>query len=277
MKKIGALFVLLGLIWLIKLSYDMYALSNHVLTLQNDLYKSEQKNANLNDRLVAIQRTENKTESKKEVPVPQKRVEDIQRAQPVVLIKSQLELIQFALQQQQYVFALEKLNQIDLALDDYDLAESNRAALHAALSKDKQNLQQFVLSRNTQMSQLEGLLSQIDLALKAQQHNQNIELAAKESAGFWRNWIKIERVDMQAPEIVHRRLILKEAQMRIILAKQELAQGHILDYQNMLSLVVQELSQLPDQQAQKIMKDVQKLKQSKLIQEAKLLSLAIMG
>lgn len=277
MKKICALFALLGLIWLMKLSYDMYIMSNNLLTLQNDLYKSEQKNANLNDRLVALQRTEKTTESKKDTIVHLKRDEVESRIQPVALIRQQLELVQFAIQQKQYVYALEKLNQIDLALDDYDLAESNRESLHAALSKDKQNLQYFLLSRNTQLSQLEGVLSQIDLALKAQQQNQNLKLASKENESFWRNWINIDRVDLQEPVIVHRYLILKEAQLRIILAKQELEQGHVLDYQNMLSLVVKELSQLPDQHVQKLIKDVQKLKQTKLIQEAKLMSLAILG
>ena len=48
------LFVALG--WLIKLSYDFYYVSQQLDDIQQVLHKSEQKNASLNDQLVAVQR-----------------------------------------------------------------------------------------------------------------------------------------------------------------------------------------------------------------------------
>lgn len=278
MKKICALLILLGLIWLTKLSYDMYVMSNNLLKLQNDVYKSEQKNASLNDRLVALQRTGGGVENKTQVIAQtSKNSTEVSTVHPASVVKSRLELIQFAIQQRQYVYALEKLNQLELSLNEYNLAESNRESLHTAISKDKQNLQQFIFSRQVQIDQLAGLLTQLDVALSSQQQNQNIQHMPKDEGGFWSKWIKIERVDLQTPDIVYRRLILKEGQLRVLLAQQKLEQGHILDYQNMLNLAEKELSLLPDQHTQKILKDLQKLKQTKIIREAKLMSLEIMG
>ena len=56
MKKFVYLIVVLALAWLMKLSYDVYAMTQQLDTIQNDLHQSEQKNAMLTDQLVALQR-----------------------------------------------------------------------------------------------------------------------------------------------------------------------------------------------------------------------------
>lgn len=279
MKKFFSLLVLIILVWLAKLSYDDYSLSKNLLSLQNELHKSEQKNANLNDQLVAIQRQKNpengqisqvKTHSES-VHLPQENL------QPTIMIKSQLELIQFAIQQRQYIYALDKINVLEQSLDHYDLATAIQDSLHEGLLQDKKNLQQFVIAENNQIQQLQAVLTQIDQLLKNEQDDPNIQSPQKDKPGFWGQWIKIDRVDLQTPEIVHRRMILKEAQLRVLLAKQNLEKGQVLEYQNMLDYAIRELKQLPDQNIQNIVIEIQKLKQRKMQPEIKLISFTILG
>ena len=147
MKKIFSLLALVALIWLSKLSYDFYSVSKSLQSLQEDLRKSEQKNANLNDQLIAVQRQSSQEESsniqKKQQASAQASPTGVVVQSPTVL-KSQLELIQFAIQQRQFVFAFQKMNELDQSLDHYDLADALKAALSMALAQDKQNVQQLV-------------------------------------------------------------------------------------------------------------------------------------
>lgn len=279
MKKIFSLLVLIILVWLAKLSYDDYGLSKDLLSLQNDLRQSEQKNANLNDQLVAVQRQKKPENEQASQVKPQSQSPQLSQThlQPANMVKSQLELIQFAIQQRQFIFALDKINLLDQSLDHYNLAAAIQDSLHAALQQDKKNLQQFILAENNQIQQLQAVLTHIDQLLKSEQNNPNIQSPKKEKSGFWSQWIKVDRVDLNTPEIVHRRMILKEAELRVLLAKQNLEKGQVLEYQNMLDHAIGELKQLPDQNAKKIVKEVQKLKQIKMLPEAKLISFTILG
>ncbi|QIO07108.1 hypothetical protein [Acinetobacter shaoyimingii] len=279
MKKIFSLLVLIILVWLAKLSYDDYGLSKDLLSLQNDLRQSEQKNANLNDQLVAVQRQKKPENEQTSQVKPQSQSPQLSQThlQPANMVKSQLELIQFAIQQRQFIFALDKINLLDQSLDHYNLAAAIQDSLHAALQQDKKNLQQFILAENNQIQQLQAVLTHIDQLLKSEQNNPNIQSPKNEKSGFWSQWIKVDRVDLNTPEIVHRRMILKEAELRVLLAKQNLEKGQVLEYQNMLDHAIGELKQLPDQNAKKIVKEVQKLKQIKMLPEAKLISFTILG
>ena len=279
MKKIFSLLVLIILVWLAKLSYDDYGLSKDLLSLQNDLRQSEQKNANLNDQLVAVQRQKKPENEQTSQVKPQSQSPQLSQThlQPANMVKSQLELIQFAIQQRQFIFALDKINLLDQSLDHYNLAAAIQDSLHAALQQDKKNLQQFILAENNQIQQLQAVLTHIDQLLKSEQNNPNIQSPKKEKSGFWSQWIKVDRVDLNTPEIVHRRMILKEAELRVLLAKQNLEKGQVLEYQNMLDHAIVELKQLPDQNAKKIVKEVQKLKQIEMLPEVKLISFTILG
>ncbi len=56
MKKIFILLLVLALLWILKLSYDVFGLTAQQTELSNSLHRIEQSNANLNDQLVALQR-----------------------------------------------------------------------------------------------------------------------------------------------------------------------------------------------------------------------------
>ena len=129
MKKLIYFIILVAVAWLIKLSYDFRIVSGQVSMMQNELHQNDQKNAVLNDQLVSMQRQAPAvTEA---VPTQKAPVEAASTGvSETVLIRQQLELIQFALQQQQYVYAMEKLTQLDQALDDYAVADSLKQSLH---------------------------------------------------------------------------------------------------------------------------------------------------
>ena len=92
MKKFIYILLLIALGWLIKLSYDFYHVSQQLTEIQQSLHKSEQKNASLNDQLVAVQRQSDepikKETAQKVVSVP----EQIVGISPSVVIKQKLEL-----------------------------------------------------------------------------------------------------------------------------------------------------------------------------------------
>ena len=276
MKKIVSILILFVIIWLAKLSYDFYGISQNLNDLQNQLHQAEQKNANLNDQLIALQRTKEIVNTKDEVKASTKDVQSLLLKSSTNL-KPQLELVEFALQQHQFVYALNKLHEIDESLSKYDLAEALQVSIHAGITKDKQNIQQYVLARNAQLEQLQGVLTQIEKHLKNEKNNLNLQLSNSDKSGFWGNWFKVDVVGEQTSMIAQRRMILKETQLKVLLAKHALERGQSLEYQNILDAVINELNQLPDQNSQKIKNEVQKLKQTKVIPETKLSSILILG
>ena len=276
MKKILYVLVFIGLIWLVKLSYDTYTLSGQLSAVQDELHKSEQTIANLNDQLVATQR-----QSSNALPtdLPQTSQTPNMPAQvvglnPTLLLKQKVELVQFALQQQQFVYAVEQLNQLDVDIEHYDLADTLRQGLHQAVIKDKQMIQQYVAARTAQLAQLNEVLQQVDQRLLIQ--NNTLSVATSEQAHFWETWFKVDRVDQADSHLINRKLILKEVQLRVLLAQQALMRGDFVAYQSMLNLIDTELQHLPDQYSQKIQRTILKVKQKQLNPIPKLSTSAIL-
>lgn len=268
------LFVALG--WLIKLSYDFYHVSQQLDDIQQVLHKSEQKNASLNDQLVAVQRQadEPAPQESKKIATIDTQVEGIS---PSVVIKQQLELVQFALQQQQFVYALEHLTQLNQSLDRYTLADTVKQSLHQTIDQDIQSIQQFVIAKNAQQAQLDSMMKQIDQNLMVELKNNQVSPAKNQPEFFWQKWLQIDVVKTTAPELVNRKFILKEAQFRLLLAQQLLAKGQNSEFQTMLNQAIQQLDQLPDQSSQKLKQQLIQLKQIPMLPVPKLSSLAVLG
>lgn len=286
MKKFLYLLLVLGVLWLVKLSYDSFLVSSQLTQLQDALHSAEQKNANLNDQLVALQRQPNVAPSQSnqaqsnpnlsaDAKNPLKQSPQSVLS-PTLILKQKLELVQFALQQQAFVYALEQLQQLDQSIEHYALAESLKQTLHHANAEDQKVVQQFVLARNTQQDQLDDVLRKLDFNLQQQQNNQILSVAHDQKDHFWEKWFKVESVDQNLPELVNRKFILKEAQIRLLLAQQALAKGQYLEYQSILNLVLVELNRLPDQSSQKLKVAVEKLKQTQMIPVPQLSSAAIL-
>ena len=279
MKKFVYLILILALAWLIKISYDVYAMTQQLETIQNDLHQSEQKNATLTDQLVALQRRTD-TSSVTSTPASPSTTQTalIQTGlSPIILIKQRLELVQFALQQQQFVYAIEKLNELDYAIEHYDLAATLKQSLHQTIAQDKTSIQQFTVAKNQQLEKFDDALLQLDHQLTIQAGNTQLKPTQQSTAHFWQNWFNIQSVKQPEVELVNRRMILKEVQIRILSAQQSLSHGQMKDYQQMLDLAIQQLETLPDADSQKLKQNIIQLKQLPILLPPKLNSLAVMG
>ena len=268
MKKLIYVLGLVAMLWLIKLSFDFYQLSARLDSLQDALHQSEQQNAHLNDRLVAVQR-------QPASQVSAQNSDAISSLTPNLLIQQQLELVQFALQQHQYVYALEKLNQLQQALQHYALADTLKTSLYQAIEQDKQNIQKFVLAMNTQKAQLDDILQQLDQKISQELENTQLTPATDSNAHFWQKWFQVDVLGSSSPELVNRKAILKEAQLRILLAQHALAQGETVEYQSLLTLAIQQLNTLPDAASQKLKQQLLNVKQMPMLPVPKLSSTAI--
>lgn len=279
MKKFIYLLMMIAMAWLLKLSYDFYQVSQQVADIQATLHKSEQKNANLNDQLVAIQRdTDVPVTDKKKAQSSTLTVEDkLIGLSPNIVIKQQLQLVQFALQQRQFVFALEQLMQLNQNIEKYDLAETLKQSLHQAITQDKQSIQQFVLARNTQQEQLDDVLSQVDQSLQQALTQPQMSPAKITPTHFWQKWFQVDYIDQKTSLVAQRQFILKETQLRVLLAQQALLRGQNTEYQTMLNLVVLQLDQLPDEMSQQLKQKILKLKQIQMLPFPKLNSTVILG
>lgn len=279
MKKFIYLLMMIAMAWLLKLSYDFYQVSQQVADIQATLHKSEQKNANLNDQLVAIQRdTDVPVTDKKKAQSSTLTVEDKPIGlSPNIVIKQQLQLVQFALQQRQFVFALEQLTQLNQNIEKYDLAETLKQSLHQAITQDKQSIQQFVLARNTQQEQLDDVLSQVDQSLQQALTQPQMSPAKITPTHFWQKWFQVDYINQKTSLVAQRQFILKETQLRVLLAQQALLRGQNTEYQTMLNLVVLQLDQLPDEMSQQLKQKILKLKQIQMLPFPKLNSTVILG
>ncbi|MCU4414582.1 hypothetical protein KTH71_11120 [Acinetobacter sp. WU_MDCI_Axc73] len=279
MRKSIGLIVILALLWLAKLSYDSYLLSQRFDVLQQNFTQMEQNNANLNDHLVALQRQltspTNQSSTASSEPAPSAAIHTA--LNPVILVKQQLELVQFALQQHQYIYAVDKLNQLNQSLASYALAPALERSLHESINKDKQSIQQFVISKNQQQQSFDDLIQLIDKDLQMAQENTHVELKRQQQQHFWQGWFQLQRVDHAPAELINRRIILKEVQLRLLLARQAINDGHLTEYQHVLSMAIQQLAQLPDQSSQDLKLRLEKLKQLPALPVPKLITLELLG
>ena len=132
MRKIAYFILVLGLVWLAKLSYDVAQYSQTIPQLQQQLVQSQQQYSLLNDQLVGLQRqlqdknTSNTNNKLVTTPIT------IDGIAPAVVIKQKLQLVQFTVDQQQFIFALEQLNQLQQQMAQHQLEAINRIGMQTS-------------------------------------------------------------------------------------------------------------------------------------------------
>ena len=120
-------------------------------------------------------------------------------------------------------------------------------------------------------------MHQLDQAIQVEIQQPRLSPAQQNPEHFWQRWLQVQRVDRSANELVNRRLILKETQLRIILAQNALLRGEYVEYQNMLNLVIQQLDPLPDAQSQKFKQKLVQIKQMPILSVPKLNTTTVLG
>lgn len=280
MKKTLILLFILSLLWIVKLSYDLFNLAAQQTELNTSLHRIEQNNANLNDQLVALQRKVMLTGES--APANSQAAEDLKSIQaasidPVVVIKQQLELIEFMLQQQQFTAALDKLTRLDQNLEQYALAAPLKQSLHQVIAKDHQVIQHFVGERMAQQVKVDRLIQQLDAALAQELQAPQLNVSQAPDKPFWQRWLLIEPAKQPATALMQRPLILKEAQLRLLIAQQTLKQGQYLEYQKSLTEIIQLLNQIPDEKSRQLIQNIQKIKGFTVVPTPSLNTRALLG
>lgn len=255
MKKLVILLLIIGLVWMLKLSYELFKITAQQSELSQSMHQAEKSRANLNDQLVALQRQS----SSSPLSAPSNTSADDATTQitqthiaPQQMLKQQLELIEFALKQAQYPYALEKLAALDAQLNQWALSPALAESLHQTLNKDRQLIQQFAAQRNAQQQQVTQALQQLDQLFSQEIRQSQLQPAQQATPAFWHKWFKLEAAGQPATVLSQRQLLLKEAQLRLLLARQLLGQGQYLNYQQELTEILNLLKQLPDRGAQQL-------------------------
>lgn len=251
MKKLFIVFFILSLVWIAKLSYDLFGLNSAQTELTQNLKQLQQQNANLNDQLVALKRQVATGQAANPETPNKGAVQDAPRADlqdDLPLVEQYLDLVEFALQQQQYAMAMEKLNQLSNQLEHLELAPALLSSLNQAIDKDREVLKQFINNRLIQQNKLKELLQQIDAEMEKEIQVQHQNRATSQSS-FWQRWIQIESIEKPSAVLMQRNLVLKEAQLRLLIAENSVQQGQQVAFQQALKSVIEVLAQLPDAQS----------------------------
>ncbi|MCH7335378.1 hypothetical protein [Acinetobacter sp. NIPH 2699] len=275
MRKVVYLILLLSLLWLAKLSYDVAQNTQSVPELQQQLAQTEQRYALLNDQLVAVQRqlqNSGVAESTDYSMTPMM----VTGIAPVILIQQQLQLVQFALDQQQFIYALDHLDQVHQHIAQSVLSPALEHSLTNAIEQDKQAIQQFILAQNQQQQQLQDLLQELDQQIQHELKNPKLTIAKDESFTWW-HWFRLEKVQRSSPDLMHRNITLKEAQLRLLLASQALNQGQLIEYRKSVQEVMTLLAELPDQNSQKMKRRLDKILNLPAVPTPKLITLGLLG
>ena len=276
MRKIAYFILVLGLVWLAKLSYDVAQYSQTIPQLQQQLVQSQQQYSLLNDQLVGLQRqlqdknTSNTNNKLVTTPIT------IDGIAPAVVIKQKLQLVQFAVDQQQFIFALEQLNQLQQQMAQHQVSPALQHGLIKAMEQDKQNIQQYVLLQTQQRQQFDTLLQYLDQQLQQEMQKPDIRLQ-KNSERSWWQWLKYEKVQRTPPDLIQRSILLKEAQLRLLLAEQALHLNQATEYRKSMQEVMLLLEDLPDRSSQQMKLRVEKMLNLPVIPAPKLTTLGLLG
>ena len=280
-KRLGWWIAILSAVWLGKVSYEVLQISQQLPVLSQELHQSEQKNATLNDQLVALQRqvgtVENSAPASSATVVQGTEIVQSVGVHPLILIRQQIELIEFALQQQKDVYAFEQLNELEKNVGGYLLADALQKSLHVAIEQDKAAIQKFMQARSEQKAQIDDVLHDLDRLTQQSLTPQSLSPAAVDPEHLWQKWFQIKSVPKAAVNLINRSLILKEVQLRILHAQQALAQGEYTEYQQSLVGIQQQLALFPDQASQQLNKKVEFLKGLTVIPMPKLNTKAILN
>jgi len=278
MRKLVSIIILLSIAWLTKLSYDMWQISRTVPELQQSLLQSEQQYANLNDQLVALKR-QTQTQSSSDVQAaPLTNHEIIHTGiTPTVVIKQKLDLIQFAIDQQQFIFAVDHLTQLQQSLPQYEIAPALQHSLNQAIEQDKQAIQQYVIAQNQRHQLIDDLLQTIDKNIQQALAQPKLEMDQSEAVSWWKKWFRIEKVETPSINLMNRSVVFKEVQLRLLIAEQALNQGKMAEYQNELQSVMQKLNELPDATSQQLKNRIAKVAHLSIVPVPKLSTLGLLG
>lgn len=265
MKKIYILLLGVGLVWLGVLSYNLFNISAQQDDLMQMTHQLEKTDLKLNDQLIALQRLEStqNTKNKSEVTSDEAVFDYL----PQDLIRQQLLLIEFSLKQQKPYYALEKLIELEGAIHTYPISPALRESLEHATIKDIDLVKQYIVRKDEQNEKIQNLLQKLELELKKEMMNKNLVPAKVQDQYFWQKWISIDSTNIPATQLIQRPLLMKEAQLRLLIAQQFLLEGQYAQYQSEIGEIEILLKELPDQKSKQMLEQLESLKKITVISQ----------
>ena len=258
MKKLYILVLLIAILALFKMGFDVYSLNAQQSVLNEKIDKIEKVNSTLNDQLASIQRQDIKDVSQQTNSNDNQREQNLV-IQPKDMIKQQLNLVDFALKQHQFHYAMDKLLELDRQIDAFVLAPAIKNSLHQVIEKDIESIKQYVKNNEAQQQKMNQLLFQLNKELSVEITSPHLTIAQDEKKYFWEKWFTVEKVNQPVQHLMQRSIILKEVQLRIFIARSALAQGQYVQFHQEMNDVVSLLNQFPDQTAQALIKQIQSI------------------
>ena len=263
---------ILGFIWLGLISVLLWKNIQQQQYTQQQLHQFQQKNDLLNDQLVALQRADKAVK----VNISPDSASQVVALDPMLLLTEQVDYIELALQQGQANLALVKLGHLHQALDEYPLSAALKQSWYQVIARDQSNIQQFVSAQQAQTLKLQQVLQKVDRDLSLALQPSQIEVA-QTTTSWWQSWFKLERADQPPAQLTTRAIVLKEAQLRLVLAQSLLAKAQYALYQAEIQGIIAILAQLPDQQAQQLKAEVANLAQLEWVIVPKLATRTLLG
>ena len=259
--------------WLTKVSLDLYYVNQQNLSqLNNSLNQQAQRVANLNDQLVAVQQKQIspheaerlKLDSEKESDV------DIKPYDVNQYVFDRLELIQIALDQQQYNLALQNVHDLRLKLQKTQiLSETLNHALIEALIRDQAKIVIYLQQRKEHLQLLQQQLLDLTQLIVPQ------NLEQKERKWDISTWFTVSK-HSNTPDLAQRNLVYKQLQLQLMLAQQALLAGEINLYREQINQVIAQTENYPDLTAQQIIKKLHQVKELNLADLPQMTAIALM-
>ncbi|MFT4021528.1 MAG: hypothetical protein QM666_08450 [Acinetobacter sp.] len=276
MKKLWVGLIFLALLWIVKLSYDQTQNIKQIQELQNRITLNDQSNAYLTDQLVALQR---QTQTRSSSTHAQTSNIDVTSAlNPINVVKQQLNLVQFALQQQQDIYAFEQLKQLSQQIPTYALSPAIEQGLIQALSRDLSAIQQYHDLHQSQRTQSQVLLAKIDQQFSRVLNTSHAQYQKPiEKKHFWENWVQVSSTAQQKIALMDQRLVVKEAQLRLLLAQEALASNQYDEFQQSLNDIILLLQQAPALNQPELRRLLEKAKALPMTDIPKLSAMALLN
>lgn len=272
MKKSLLFFIILIALMGAKIIYDVYALDGKYQSVQAQAEQQKKQNDLLNDQLIALQRQQQQATSPNAENTTTQHIEK----DALFWIGQRLNLVEFALQQQQYALSLGLLAQLHQELAHYDLAIALKQSLAQVIEKDQQLIQQAAEDRQAQAQKINQVLQQLDQQLQVQM-TQSVSITNQKQSSFWSTWFQLEKVEVVNPQLMQRQWILKEAQSQLFVARQFYLTGAYQDYQQELDRIHQRLKSIPEPTTERLMQQIEELKAMPMPSSPQLNTRALLG
>lgn len=234
----------------------------------------EHENSNLRDEWVQWQRQNRITQNTTSQTVNEQQQQNQQLIHQIQQLKQGFDFAHFALQQQQWLVALQRLEHIEQQLDGFMISEHLKLSLAQAIEQDKQQVKLTYQQAQQQQQSFNNLIQHLEQIL---QDELRLNYQQPQQGAWWqRLWI-VEKTTQPTINTAQHQLLLKEIQLDVMILKTMNVLQQPIEFQHMANGLERKMAQLPLPLVQQLEPDIQSLKQIQLLNIPHLTSLELLG